>query len=166
MRAISQEKDEASASDGQPGGAEDDSLPVPLSSDKSDTLRKRRAQRKHTDQVCERRACPFGRPTHDQLHANRVNARQTETNQEPENRGAHYAMGEPGEAGIEHRPEYRAQDEDSACREPVGQPAQRKRRCPENETKLNCICKNAYPGNAYTARSHQIGRRAICAEPE
>ena len=49
-----------------------------------------RAGYRHIDtaQMCKRRASPFRRPTHHQLHPNRVNARQANPHQESEHCGA------------------------------------------------------------------------------
>jgi hypothetical protein len=92
MRTIFQEKDKQSANQRKRRRAQDDSLPTPLSSQKSHAPRNGRTQREHTNQICERSASTARRPAYNQLHADGVDARQADTHKKPENCGAQQAI--------------------------------------------------------------------------
>ncbi len=120
MRTVSQDQNEERTRQRKPGRGKNNDLPIPLSSEKSNPLWKRGAERKHTHQIGQCRASFRRRPTHNQLHADRINARQANSYQEPKNGSRQQAAGQECKASVKRCSQHRAHDKDCARRKSIG----------------------------------------------
>ena len=128
-------------------------------------MRQGGAQRQHADQLGKGGAGPLRHPADDQLHAQRVDPGQAETDREAQGNADRHAGREEGEGGIAEGAEDGADGEDAARRVTVGEAGNSEGQGAEDEAQLHCIGQGADVRGGDTPGANQVIGGAVGGKP-